>query len=279
MRRKQFEKLLIHDFTESTYHLPPHKHTYYELAYIHKGCGVNYTNSIAMNYSAGDIFLMPPDDLHFMEFKKTTHITMIKFTDSYFAGFQRISDRKRVMERPEDMMMNASFKERKIQLNEREKRILKNIMDNILLSSEVNDVENSAYVYYQIIAIFGLIRDHSGDYADSVTEADRITQVTHYIHNHIYSPKKLRIQEIAEHFHLAEKYFGTFFKRNAGISYKEYISRYKLGLIENRLRQGIMNKSEIAAEFGFTDTSHLLHFLKKYDKENTKQVPHSGNTA
>ena len=203
---------------------------------------------------------------------------MIKFTDSYFAGFQRISDRKKVMERPEDMMMNASFKERKIQLNEREKRILRNIMDNILLSNEINDVENSAYVYYQIIAIFGLIRDHSGDYADSVTEADRITQVTHYIHNHIYTPKKLRIEEIATHFHLSGKYFGTFFRRNAGISYKEYISRYKLGLIENRIRQNIMNKSEIASEFGFTDTSHLLHFLDRERKKNTAKEFDVGNS-
>lgn len=279
MRRKQFEKLLIHDFTESTYHLPPHKHTYYELAYIHKGCGINFTNSVAMNYSAGDIFLLAPDDLHFMEIKKNSHITMIKFTDAYFAGFQKTQDKKCVMERPEDIMMNASFKEKKIQFSEREKKILKNIIENILLSNNANDVENSAYIYYQIMAIFGLIRDHSGDYANAVTEPDRITQVTHYIHNHIYSPKRLRIPEIAAHFHLAEKYFGTFFKRNTGISYTAYINRYKLGLIENRLKQGVMNKSEIAAEFGFTDTSHLLHFLRKNTVEKLLKIPNSGNSA
>lgn len=273
MRRKQFEKLLIYDFTENAFHLPPHKHTYYELAYIHKGCGINFTNSVAMNYSAGDIFLLAPDDLHFMEIKKISHITMIKFTDAYFAGFQKNS-----MERPEDIMLNASFKEKKIKFNSREKKILKNSIDNILLSNESNDIENSAFVYYQIIAIFGLIRDHSGDYANAVTEPDRITQVTHYIHNHIYSPKRLRIAEIAAHFHLAEKYFGTFFKRNTGISYQNYINRYKLGLIENRLRQSIMNKAEIAAEFGFTDTSHLLHFLKKNTDNPLLNIPNSGNS-
>lgn len=276
MRRKQFEKLLIHDFTENVYHLPPHKHTYYEIAYIHKGCGINYTNSIGMNFCAGDIFLLAPDDLHFMELKKTSHITMIKFTESYFSCFQPGNMKCLHMEKPDDIMLNATFKEKKIQLNHSKKKILKNIVDNILIYNETEDIEQSAYMYFQIMAIFGLIRDNSEDYSDSITDSGRIAQVVHYIHNNIYFPSKLRVSAVSDRFHFSPNYFGAFFKRNMNISYKDYIMHYKYNLIQNRIKQGILNKSEIASEFGFTDTSHLIHFLKNTEKLNIK-IPDTGN--
>ncbi len=45
---------------------------------------------------------------------------------------------------------------------------------------------------------------------------------------------------------------------------QQYILNYKLKLVENRLLHSEMRISEIVAEVGFTDESHLNKLFKKY---------------
>ena len=46
----QFETLVIDEFEEEKFHLPEHSHTYYEIIYIKKGCGVHHLNKNLLPY-------------------------------------------------------------------------------------------------------------------------------------------------------------------------------------------------------------------------------------
>lgn len=85
-----------------------------------------------------------------------------------------------------------------------------------------------------------------------------------YVHQHIYQPEKLKIEEIAGHFHLSPSYIGEYFKRQTGESLQQYVMRYKVNLVETRLRYTSLRLNEIVAEFGFSDLSHLNRLFKKY---------------
>jgi len=74
----------------------------------------------------------------------------------------------------------------------------------------------------------------------------------------------LKVEKIAAHFNISPTYVGEYFKSRTGESLQQYITSYKLRLIETRLRYTDMQMNEIVHEFGFTDASHLNRLFRKY---------------
>lgn len=73
----------------------------------------------------------------------------------------------------------------------------------------------------------------------------------------------IQVRNIAREFPIAESYFGAYFKRNFGISYRDYVNELRTKLIEKRISGGNLSITQIADEFGFSDKSHLTNFFKK----------------
>ncbi|MGE8378805.1 MAG: helix-turn-helix transcriptional regulator, partial [Sphingobacterium sp.] len=78
-----------------------------------------------------------------------------------------------------------------------------------------------------------------------------------YVHQNIKRPGALKIEELASYFHLSPNYVGEYFKKETGESLQKYIRHYRLQMIEAALIHTNRRISEIALDFGFTDTSHL----------------------
>ena len=265
MKRAQFEPLIIEVFETLTFPLPKHSHTYYELIYIYKGQGLHYLNKIVMPYKAGDLYLISPDDEHYFEIKKSTKFCFIKFNDSYFKANKQLSPDLLVNTSPTEIMRNPLLKEMKLVFDEPCKTILYKTVDNLNDYNSLHDVSNSPIVFFQILSIFGLIKEASAKInvrldLGSPAKEDLIS----YIHQHIYDTEKIRVTIIAQHFNIASNFFSTYFKRNFNMAYKDYLNVYKIKLIEKRIESNQMTLKQIAYEFGFTDDSHLTHFFKKH---------------
>jgi AraC-like DNA-binding protein len=71
------------------------------------------------------------------------------------------------------------------------------------------------------------------------------------------------VEKIAAHFHKTKDYLSLYFKKQTGENLKDFIINYKLELIKTRLSYSNRTISEIAAELGFTDESHLNKTFKK----------------
>lgn len=263
-RLKQYETLVITEFEEETFHLPAHRHTYYEIIYIFKGCGVHLLNNNRIPYKSGDLFVISPDDEHYFDIKKSTHFALIKFTDNYFSSKNHLAPDEFLASKPEVIMRHKLLKEMKLVLDEPCKTILRNTFENILAYNCRKDVATSPLVYYQVLSIFGLIKE-------AITKLDvRIDNglpdkeaMISFIHQHIYEPEKIQVKNIAAHFSIASNYFSAYFKRNFAISYREYVNTYRTRLIEKRIVSGGLTLKQIADEFGFTDESHLSNYFKK----------------
>ncbi|WP_126972712.1 AraC family transcriptional regulator [Gynurincola endophyticus] len=272
MKRTQFDRLVIHDFEEETFHLPVHSHTYYEMVYIRKGMGLHLLNNNQIPYKKGDLFILSPEDKHRFEITKSTHFTFIKFTDSYFAGHKMHQPDAFLLITPESIMRNKLLKEVKLKMNEPCVSILQNTIENIVAYSCRKDVATSPLVYYQILSIFGLIKEAAAKLNIRIDngQPDK-EELISYIHQHIYNPSQVQIKNIASRFNIASTYFSDYFKRNFSISYKSYLNEYRTKLIEKRLETPALNMKQIADEFGFTDESHLSHFFKTMRKVSPVQ--------
>lgn len=261
MIKKQFENLVIHHFSEDDFHLPLHSHTYYELVYIVKGSGIHHCNSQDARYKSGDFFLISPDDEHYFKIEKSTEYVFIKFTEHFFTTYRSLSPEDYRFSKPEKIMQNPLLKVKPLKLSRLHHKILRNTMQNVIFYEKELTTENSPLMYYQILSLFGLIKECSSDLLLENSEVGKSQMLT-YIHHHIESPDMLKIKMIAPNFNIAENYFSNFFLKNFGISYSEYLKNYKLQLIENKLKSGI-RISEVAYSFGFKDASHFTNYFKK----------------
>nr|WP_314896185.1 AraC family transcriptional regulator [uncultured Flavobacterium sp.] len=260
----QFETLVIDEFEEDKYHLPRHSHTYYEIIYIIKGSGIHQLNKNLLPYQSGDLFVLSTDDEHYFDIKKTTRFFFIKFTDTYFNSNKKLACDEFLLNTPENFMRNKSLKENVLKLDPTCASILKNTIDNIRAYNSKANISTSPIAFYQILSIFGLIKESLQQQNIKITGSGIDNdQIISYIHQNIYNPKLVQIKTIAEHFNISQSYFGTYFKRNFSITYRDYINNLRTKLIEKRISNNQMPIKQIAYEFGFTDESHLSNYFKK----------------
>lgn len=268
---KQYDALVIAEFEDTEFRLPLHTHTYYELIYIVSGEGTHRLNQNEIPYRAGDLFMLSPGDEHYFEIVDPTRFIYIKFTEHYFHSRMHHFPHALTAIDPLDMMRYRLFKECKLRIEEPYKTILGSTVRNIATYSVQKDVIHSPVIFYQVLSIFGLIREamESGNIHPGDSYPDRDQLVT-YIHQHIYEPGKIKMKEISAHFNIAHSYFSAFFKRNMGVSYREYTDKLRASLVEKRIVQGKMTLKQVADEFGFTDESHVSNYFRKKKAVNPR---------
>ncbi|RFZ90954.1 AraC family transcriptional regulator [Mucilaginibacter conchicola] len=261
----QFAPLAIHDHEIDEYDYQPHYHTYYELVYIHKGKGHHIFNESRIPYEAGDLFLLAPGDLHYFEIARRTHFTFIKFTESYFESRKHFSRDEFNIGAPEMIMRLKYLKEGKLHIGDPCKDILRSTVINIVAYSRQHSLENSPIVYYQMLTIFGIMKEYLQSHcllAGVIRNFDH-QQLISYIHENVYDRDKTAIKNVAAYFNISETYFSNFFKRHFNISYRNYLDNYRTELIEKRLLTSGLQMKHIAAEFGFSDVSHFSKTFKR----------------
>lgn len=266
MKKIQFEQLVIHDFEEVKFHLPVHSHTYYELIYINKGSGTHLINNSRLTYKAGDLFIISQEDNHHFEIEEITRFTFIKFTDDYFSGHLMYYHGDAVTYlAPEKIMRNKLLKEVKLEMDEPCISILRNTIQNIVAYNCFTEIATSPLIFYQILSIFGLIKEAAAKLNIRMNQGQaEKEELISYIHQHIYEPSRIQINNIAPHFAISPNYFSDYFKKKFGLSFRKYTTEYRMKIIEKRLAVSAISIGQIADEFGFTDESHFNKFFKTH---------------
>jgi AraC-like DNA-binding protein len=278
---KQFDPLVI-ETSEVPGIAHHHSHTYYEMVYIQKGKGKHHFNAGTIPYETGDLFLLAPGDFHSFEIEEPGAFTYIKFSENYFESKKHLAPDEFQVGSPEILMRMNWLKEVKICIGSPCNSILRATVNNLVEYNKHKDVSNSPIVYYQLLSIFGMIkeiiRERNTNFNDNAVNYEKLIS---YIHENIYDRKKLAIHTIAPYFNISTSYFSNYFKRHFHASYQEYLDQYRIALVEKRLNVGGLKLKEIASEFGFSDTSHLAKTFKRvtgksfkeYDKKEMNQFP------
>lgn len=272
----QFESLLLDEFEEEKFHLPVHSHTYYELIYIVKGQGIHHLNQNLIPYNDGSLFAISPDDHHYFDIHSSTRFIFIKFTESYFSSKKNLFSDDLLINTPQQMMREKLLKEQALKLDEPCSTILQNTVYNITAYNCREDISASPIVFYQVLSIFGLIKEALGNMHERQNGPQfSNNQVIAYIHENIYTPNLIQSKAISQHFNIAPSYFSAWFKRNFKLSYRDYINNLRTKLIEKRVLAGNISIKQIAHEFGFTDESHFSNYFKKKKQATPRDVQKS----
>lgn len=77
-----------------------------------------------------------------------------------------------------------------------------------------------------------------------------------YINDH-YKESLLQ-REVAERFYFSKEYFSRFFRKNTGMTFKEYLMRVRVKSAREAVVRTDDSMLEIALESGFTDSRALI---------------------
>jgi AraC family L-rhamnose operon regulatory protein RhaS len=132
---------------------------------------------------------------------------------------------------------------------------------SVILSLKQDLPSNEQLIWLQVLALAALLQRNMPELKSTGHRSKDMQAVFCYLHKHIYTPGKLKSSIMASHFNMAPDYIGPYFKRNAGLTLRDYIGNYRKILIRQRLDSGNFTLKQIAAEFGLTDESHVSKVL------------------
>jgi AraC-like DNA-binding protein len=247
------------------FHAVPKSNSFFELIYIAEGTGIQSINKNRFNYRKGNLFLLTPEDVHSFEVTTVTEFFFLRF-NKYYIEHKSSKDRDAI-QRMEYILQNASHRPGCILKNRVDKPLIASLIESIL-----KEHTGQQLYYHQIIEqlvstmITVVARNIALKLPKNIQEntGEPVLKILHYIQENIFEPKLLRSAHLSKQFGISLSYLGRYFKNQSGETLQQYISNYKLRLIETRLLHSDMRINEIALELNFTDESHLNRTFKKY---------------
>ena len=244
------------------YEIREHKNTFFEMVFVLEGKGTQIINNHRLPYSRDKLFLIFPQDKHGFEVAETTKFLFIRFNDSYLK-----TQSKEWIQKLEFIFHNHNHLPGCILKTITDKPLVRALVE-ALIREHINQQPQQPEVVKQLINMVITIAARNILLIQPVvvdkSKTTNTLQLLNYIHQYIYEPEKLKAEKIAHQFNISPTYISEYFKTQTGQSLQEYITAYKIKLIETRLKFTDMKINEIVYEFGFSDASHLNRLFKKH---------------
>lgn len=104
--------------------------------------------------------------------------------------------------------------------------------------------------------------DFTFDYEKRLEESrSLIYKINEYIHLHY--AEDIDRNEVAKNFYLTPEYLAKLYKKETGVSIKNYINDYRIEIAKDRLKNTSLTISEVAESVGFFNFSYFSTIFKK----------------
>lgn len=204
--------------------------SYYLIHYVIKGCGSFVKNSIKTSVSAGEIFIIKPGGIYSYTADKNAPWEYVWF------GFNG---------KLADMFRDTDD-------------IIKIDDDSVIMDMlTAHNLKNTQMEFltgklYEFISVLFEKNETSSNYIKTVSDYIK----ANYMH-------KISVSELAEAINLNSRYLSRIFKKEKGVTIKEYIIRKKINKARELLSQGI-SVSDTAMFVGYPDQFAFSKIFKKY---------------
>lgn len=238
--------------------------SFFQLVYVISGDGFYTINGNKKRYKEQNLFLLTPNDAHSFDVISTTEFLLIRFNYVYLNEY-----RWKNIDHLECLLGNARNMNSNIIDLQSDRVLVKSITESILNGIKFPDIFNEELTTHLINSLLVVVARNLSKYqSEGIAENSdrRFINIVNYIQQNIYQPNLLKANIISKEFHISPNYLSRYFKSQSNDTMQEYIAKYKIKLIENRLKYSDMRINEIAYEFGFTDGSHLNKFFKKHSE-------------
>lgn len=242
-----------------------HQHSFFEMAYIVSGTGMFYiceptSGKKEVPYSAGTIFLIPPDTVHCFTIQTYSKYVFLRFTDQY------VTD---CIGKYVAHTLYLPEKTPQIVLTDKEAQIARQLI-TFIADEQTNRQNFSVYLQQQwlnsliVLIARSFLADNQTTFPADTEETDKALYLLQYIQQHIHQPQMLRIEALCQKFNLSENYIGRYFKHHFQESLQQYISRNRIKMAESLIKNTQLSMKEIAYRTGYSDACHLTKKFQSY---------------
>ena len=247
----------------------PHRHGFFEIIYVLEGSGIHIINDNHFAFSKADVFLLTPDDVHTFQIADPTTFCIIDFTKSFFSKDVHKSGEKAdvsdFFKRLEYIFHNHHNVKGNI-ITKKDRQVFEALLQQLLKEQQENQLFREIITQNIVFLLLHLMaRNIQQNISTHVLQQDpksKVHEITAFIQQHIYNKEAIKLEKLAANFHKTSDHLNRYFKQQTGSTIKEYISKYKMSLVQTRLKHSNLTISQIADELGFTDESHLNKVFK-----------------
>lgn len=261
-----------------------HKHNFFELIYVLDGKGIHNINNNRFEFAKGDVFLLTPEDAHTFEIDTPTKFCIVDFTKGFFIKNRRAGEPKTDLSdlyRQLEFIFHNHHNVKGSIVSNSDKNIFKALFSQLIKEKGRKQFFDEVIIQDIIFLLLHLIarniQENISLFSKKENPKSRVHEITAYIQQHIYNSELLKIGSIASHFSKSPDHLNRYFKGETESTIKEYIIRYKLNLVQTRLKFSDLTISEIAGELNFTDESHLNKMFKNAFGKTAKQYRNDNN--
>jgi len=270
------ETFVVHQYAINEWEREPHNHNYFEIIFVESGRGHHIINDARLPYQEKNIFLLAPEDSHRFEIEQHSKFTYFRFTEQLFSSKVNLPDRKYWLQRIEQLLHRPSDIKGDVISHEDDRNIIWDIHNVVL-----DEFKNEKNYYEEIISnavstMLSIIVRNISEKQNSIRQEIRLNHskidtILNHIRQNVYDNERTKISFLASKFNMSQSSISTYFKRKTGESIHQYVTKYKMELVEYRLQNTEFTIAEIANQLGYTDESHLTKTFKKYFSLSPKQ--------
>lgn len=251
------------------------KNNFFELAYVLDGEGIHSVNYIQHKYCANGIFLLPAARCHMYIIQKKTRFLFLRFMGSYFLPSPNDTvDYSKWFNQLNFIMGNHDYLAGEVIADPEDKKQLKRLLDIIVYEYSKKDACSPFIIQNTLVSVLAIIcRNIQVKCNGGRTFSDlKFTDLVNFISFNILEPERLSVKYLASRFHISEKYFSEYFKRNSSQKFQDFVMQSKLRIAGSRAKFTDSPFQQIATELGFTDSSHLNRMMKKTVGKGMREI-------
>lgn len=236
-----------------------HVHSFFEVCYAYAGSGTFQINGVIYPVQAGDVFIARPAEPHEIISSEADPLGI------YFWSYTLVPPQSKTPPNPIDALLHAFFTTPQWVSADvpAMERTLEMLTEEIALKG-IGYGESVRGLVIKLLldtarAVTPLSLPEDAP-AHSPTEAI-VKDIARYLRDNYSRP--VMVRDVAAQVHLSERHTNRLFRQVMGVSIKDYLTDFRLGVAKQLLVNRQLGVSEVAYATGYRDVRHFITIFRQ----------------
>jgi AraC-like DNA-binding protein len=255
----------------------PHNHSYYQLYYVLQGSLLHSTAHGEAALSAGDLFLIPPGEVHSIRASEEAEVYTVSFMPDIFG---EVSDQNRFAASFLKALPSVHALFSKAEISEESSMLIRDLLDKIYLEFSEERLGFGEVIRAYVLALVTVLARSYADRMPRETGEDetaaRIAHCAAYIEENFSG--QITVSEMAKACAMSQSFFCKAFLAHTGQMFHKYLHGCRIRAAIRYMEKGY-KITGIYGLVGYNDFSTFYRNFKKITGCAPKQYVSSGARA
>lgn len=243
-----------------------HRHSFFEITYVLKGCAEYFVNGVRYVVSPGDLILFNHVEEHrWNVISEEIELEVLVFSSMLVTNGTQVFDTEYLI----PFLNRGKSFENRIPGSEKAANEIRKIMCEIQREENARQIGNRLMIKADILKILTILvryyekKETAIGFTIKKNEyVSRIEKALNYLKDN-YN-QKITLEEAAATVCMSPNYFSSYFRKATGVSFQEYLTKIRIEKAKDLLHRSTEGIIDIAQECGIGNTANFYRLYKKY---------------